>query len=134
MSRKPTVFSLDKVEKAISKIEARAAIPKGLNCSEIIEKAQSQIQSALESGYSFEDVAQIFSEEGITIPASRIKTEFSRVRKNKVKKISKIDKAKPEKTEEISKLSLKPENSNPENLFQRENANQGTVANQFNLE
>ena len=134
MSRKPIVFSLDKVEKAISKIEATAAIPKGLNCSEIIEKAQSQIQSALESGYSFEDVAQIFSEEGITIPASRIKTEFSRVRKNKVKKISKIDKAKPEKTEEISKLSLKPENSNPENLFQRENADQGIVANQFNLE
>ncbi|MDV2998182.1 MAG: hypothetical protein N4J56_007887 [Chroococcidiopsis sp. SAG 2025] len=77
MPPKQTVIDIDedKLKSILSKVEARTP-PKpkqGMTLREVIMKSKAMINKALKRGYTYEEIAAILTEEGISIKGATLK-------------------------------------------------------------
>lgn len=77
MAPKQTVIDIDedKLKSILSKVEARTP-PKpkqGMTLREVIMKSKAMINKALKRGYTYEEIAAILTEEGISIKGATLK-------------------------------------------------------------
>lgn len=77
MAPKQTVIDIDedKLKSILSKVEARTPTkPKqGMTLREVIMKSKAMINKALKRGYTYEEIAAILTEEGISIKGATLK-------------------------------------------------------------
>ena len=63
-------------EGALRALEATALNPKWMRPEKVVAGALSQIETALENGYSFTDIARTFVEHGVKISVSELKQQY----------------------------------------------------------
>lgn len=77
MPPKQTIINIDddKLKSILSKVEARLPTkPKsGMTLREIILKSKAMINKALKRGYTYDEIAAILSEEGISVKGTTLK-------------------------------------------------------------
>ncbi len=77
MPPKQTIINIDddKLKSILEKVEARLPTkPKsGMTLREIILKSKSMINKALKRGYTYDEIAAILSEEGISVKGTTLK-------------------------------------------------------------
>lgn len=115
MPPKQTVIDIDedKLKSILEKVEARTPLkPKqGMTLREVIMKSKAMINKALKRGYTYEEIAAILTEEGISIKGATLKqylTESKSKRSKTTPTGSAVDSTTA--TEELSsKPDIKPE-------------------------
>lgn len=112
MPPKQTVIDIDesKLKSILEKVEARIP-PKpkqGMTLREVISKSKAMINLALKRGYTYEEIAAILSEEGISIKAATLK-QYLAESKSKKSKTATEAKSAVEPTIETASVQLKPD-------------------------
>ncbi|MDV2998235.1 MAG: hypothetical protein N4J56_007940 [Chroococcidiopsis sp. SAG 2025] len=111
MPPKQTVIDIDedKLKLILSKIEARTPTkPKqGMTLREVIMKSKAMINKALKRGYTYDEIAAILTEEGISIKGATLK-QYLTESKSKRSKTTPTGSA-VEPTTATGKLSSQPE-------------------------
>lgn len=90
MAPKQTTIDIDedKLRAILEKVEARTP-PKpksGMTLREAIQKSKPMINKALKRGYTYEEIAAILTEEGISIKALTLKQYLAETTKSKRRK------------------------------------------------
>jgi hypothetical protein len=70
-------------DKIVARLQAKADNPKDLTLREFILSVQHKIEEVLEAGYSYEDIAETFKQEGVEVAATTIKTYMADNRSDK---------------------------------------------------
>ncbi len=114
MPPKQTIIKIDddKLKALLEKVESRLP-PKpkeGMTLREIILKSKGMINLALKRGYTYDEIAAILSEEGISVKGTTLKQYLADSTKSKIRKPDQTDTVSPvpEAAEE------KPESSTPQ--------------------
>lgn len=112
MPPKQTVIDIDesKLKSILEKVEARIP-PKpkqGMTLREVINKSKVMINLALKRGYTYEEIAAILSEEGISIKAATLK-QYLAESKSKKSKTATPPLSAVESTTETASVQLKPD-------------------------
>jgi hypothetical protein len=95
-----------KRQKIIERLQGKAAKPKDVTLREFIFSVKPKIEEVLEAGYSYEDIAEVFKQEGVEVAATTIKTYISDNRSDKTS--GKKSKNQPDTPAE-SDLSIEPD-------------------------
>ena len=116
MAPKQTVIDIDesKLKSLLEKGEARIP-PKpkqGMTLKEVIMKSRAMINLALKRGYTYDEIAAILTEEGISIKGATLK-QYLTESKSKRSKTTPQSKPRKEPTTTTAKLSSK-QDINPE--------------------
>ena len=74
MPRKPKAVSKTKIPEIADSLKAKAATPITVTIEELVRSLAIPIQSMLDAGYSYEDVAAVFASHGVELAASSIKS------------------------------------------------------------
>ncbi len=116
MAPKQTVIDIDesKLKSLLEKVEARIP-PKpkqGMTLREVIMKSKAMINLALKRGYTYEEIAAILTEEGISIKGATLK-QYLTESKSKRSKTTPQPRPIKESTITTTELSSKPD-INPE--------------------
>lgn len=112
MAPKQTVIDIDesKLKSLLEKVEARIP-PKpkqGMTLREVIMKSKAMINLALKRGYTYEEIAAILTEEGISIKGATLK-QYLTESKSKRSKTAPQPKPAVEPTTATAKLSSSPD-------------------------
>jgi len=112
MAPKQTVIDIDeeKLKSLLEKVEARIP-PKpkqGMTLREVIMKSKAMINLALKRGYTYEEIAAILTEEGISIKGATLK-QYLTESKSKRSKTTPTTKLAVEPTTATAKLSSSPD-------------------------
>jgi alanyl-tRNA synthetase len=112
MAPKQTVIDIDeeKLKSLLEKLEARIP-PKpkqGMTLREVIMKSKAMINLALKRGYTYEEIAAILTEEGISIKGATLK-QYLTESKSKRSKTTSQTKPAVEPTTATAKLSSSPD-------------------------
>ena len=90
MPTKQTIINIDdnKLKSILDKVESRTPLkPKeGMTLREVIIKSKVMINKALKRGYTYEEIADILTEEGISIKAATLKQYLAESTKSKRRK------------------------------------------------
>ncbi|MBD6619731.1 hypothetical protein FNW02_28930 [Komarekiella sp. 'clone 1'] len=73
MPRKPKAVPLSKVEDIQTSLKQKAATPKTIGLSDLVQSLAKPIQDMLDAGYSYEDVSDVFKGHGVELAASGLK-------------------------------------------------------------
>jgi len=116
MAPKQTVIDIDesKLKSLLEKVEARIP-PKpkqGMTLKEVIMKSRAMINLALKRGYTYEEIAAILTEEGISIKGATLK-QYLTESKSKRSKTTPQTKPAIESTDITSEL-LSKQDINPD--------------------
>ena len=116
MAQKQTVIDIDesKLKSLLEKVEARIP-PKpkqGMTLKQVIMKSRAMINLALKRGYTYEEIAAILTEEGISIKGATLK-QYLTESKSKRSKTAPQSKPAVESTTTTAELSSK-QDINPE--------------------
>lgn len=74
MPRKPKAISKTKIPEIASSLKAKALTPITVTIEELVRTLAQPIQEMLDAGYSYEDVAAVFTAHGVELAASSIKS------------------------------------------------------------
>ena len=74
MARKPTTVPKSKIEKLGEALTTKAKIPKTITLKELVQNLAKPIQVMLDAGYNYDEVAEVFVEQGVAIAASGLKS------------------------------------------------------------
>jgi hypothetical protein len=111
MPPKQTVIDIDedKLKSILSKVEARTPTkPKqGMTLREVINKSKAMINKALKRGYTYEEIAAILTEEGISIKGATLKQYLTESKSKRSKTTSTLTAV--ESTAATESLSSKPD-------------------------
>lgn len=73
MPRKPKAISKNKIPEIAASLKAKASTPITVTLEDLVKSLAQPIQSMLDAGYSYEDVATVFTSHGVELAASGIK-------------------------------------------------------------
>lgn len=73
MPRKPKAISKNKIPEIAASLKAKASTPITVTLEDLVKSLAEPIQSMLDAGYSYEDVAAVFTSHGVELAASGIK-------------------------------------------------------------
>ena len=112
MAPKQTVIDIDedKLKSLLEKVEARLP-PKpkqGMTLKEVITKSRAMINLALKRGYTYDEIAAILTEEGISIKGATLK-QYLTESKSKRSKTAPQSKPSLESTTTTAELQSKPD-------------------------
>lgn len=74
MPRKPKAISKNKIPEIAASLKAKASTPLTVTLEDLVKSLAEPIQSMLNAGYSYEDVAAVFTSHGVELAASGIKS------------------------------------------------------------
>lgn len=74
MPRKPKAISKNKIPEIAASLKAKASTPLTVTLEDLVKSLAEPIQSMLDAGYSYEDVAAVFTSHGVELAASGIKS------------------------------------------------------------
>lgn len=74
MPRKPKAISKNKIPEIAASLKAKASTPITVTLEDLVKSLAEPIQSMLDAGYSYEDVAAVFTSHGVELAASGIKS------------------------------------------------------------
>lgn len=99
MPRKPKTISKTKIPEIASDLKAKAATPITVTIEDLVRTLAQPIQEMLDAGYSYEDVAAVFTDHGVELAASSIKSYHKKSQKT------------PQKSTPSDSTQLQPEAS-----------------------
>lgn len=73
MPRKSKAISKNKIPEIAASLKAKASTPITVTLEDLVKSLAQPIQSMLDAGYSYEDVAAVFTSHGVELAASGIK-------------------------------------------------------------
>lgn len=82
MPRKPKAISKTKIPEIADSLKAKAATPITVTIEDLVRTLALPIQEMLDAGYSYEDVAAVFTSHGVELAASSIKSYHKKSQKN----------------------------------------------------
>ena len=74
MAKKTRSVSREKLPAIAASLKAKAKTPNTLTLEAMVKELSKEIEEMLEAGYSYEDVAALFSDHGVEIAPSSIKS------------------------------------------------------------
>lgn len=72
-----------KRHKIVERLQNKIDHPKDVTLRDFISNVKSKIEEVLEAGYSYEDIAEVFKQEGVEVAATTIKTYMADNRSDK---------------------------------------------------
>jgi hypothetical protein len=72
-----------KREKIFKRLQEKVNNPKDVTLRQFIFNVKDKIEEVLEAGYSYEDIAEVFKQEGVEVAATTIKTYMADNRSEK---------------------------------------------------
>ncbi|MEP0874051.1 hypothetical protein NDA01_30580 [Trichocoleus desertorum AS-A10] len=73
MGKPPKIYPESTANQLSSKLEHLAQNPKGLQVKELVFRLRLKIEAAQESGYTLEDIANVFKAEGVDLTLNTLK-------------------------------------------------------------
>ncbi|MEP0872793.1 hypothetical protein NDA01_23520 [Trichocoleus desertorum AS-A10] len=73
MGKPPKIYPESTANQLSSKLEHLAQNPKGLQVKELVFRLRPKIEAAQESGYTLEDIANLFKAEGVDLTLNTLK-------------------------------------------------------------
>ncbi len=118
MGKPPKIYPESTANQLSSKLEHLAQNPKGLQVKELVFRLRPKIEAAQESGYTLEDIVNVFKAEGVDLTLNTLKRYLQESRafnpQHDLPTIPALD-SKPAKAKKINSLpvpssqrSLKP--------------------------